>query len=182
MNQRYERERQEADFFDEVPHELDYPPEKERAYRFRTAAEPGVSPRLFIFGCVGVVILFGLMAFFFSEKSEVSKKDLTLLKNSLDRIETRLGEMDILNKRMDGLEKEVKHLRASVGSAVANIEKARETPTAAKVETEYYTVRSGDSLYNIAKKHGLTVDRLTQLNQLNPKKPIQPGQQLVVSP
>ncbi|MDZ7698026.1 MAG: LysM peptidoglycan-binding domain-containing protein [Deltaproteobacteria bacterium] len=182
MNQKYERERQEADFFDEVPHELDYPPEKERAYRFRTAAEPGVSPRLFIFGCVGVVILFGLMAFFFSEKSEVSKNDLTLLKKSLDRIETRLGEMDILNKRMDGLEKEVKHLRASVGNAVANIEKGRETPTAAKVETEYYTVRSGDSLYNIAKKHGLTVDRLTQLNQLNPKKPIQPGQQLVVSP
>lgn len=41
-----------------------------------------------------------------------------------------------------------------------------------------YTVKSGDSLSNIASRYGTTVDRLVQLNRLTSPEAIQPGQNL----
>lgn len=45
---------------------------------------------------------------------------------------------------------------------------------------KYYEVKSGDSLYEIAKKHGTTVDELVKLNNLKDKKHIYPGQKLLL--
>ncbi len=45
---------------------------------------------------------------------------------------------------------------------------------------KYYEVKSGDSLYEIAKKHGTTVDELVKLNNLKDKKYIYPGQKLLL--
>jgi membrane-bound lytic murein transglycosylase D len=41
-----------------------------------------------------------------------------------------------------------------------------------------YRVKSGDSLWTIARKHGTSVKKLVSLNGLNPKKPLKPGQKL----
>lgn len=43
---------------------------------------------------------------------------------------------------------------------------------------KYYEVKSGDSLYEIAKKHGTTVEELVKLNNIKDKKHIYPGQKL----
>jgi SH3 domain-containing YSC84-like protein 1 len=45
---------------------------------------------------------------------------------------------------------------------------------------KYYEVKSGDSLYEIAKKHGTTVDELVKLNNIKDKKHIYPGQKLLL--
>ena len=45
---------------------------------------------------------------------------------------------------------------------------------------KYYEVKSGDSLYEIAKKHGTTVDELVKLNNLKDKKYIYAGQKLLL--
>jgi lipid-binding SYLF domain-containing protein len=45
---------------------------------------------------------------------------------------------------------------------------------------KYYEVKSGDSLYEIAKKHGITVDELVKLNNLKDKKYIYAGQKLLL--
>jgi LysM repeat protein len=45
---------------------------------------------------------------------------------------------------------------------------------------KYYKVRTGDTLYKIAKKHGLTVDELKQLNQLEGDD-LNPGDRLIIS-
>ena len=45
---------------------------------------------------------------------------------------------------------------------------------------KYYEVQSGDSLYEIAKKHGTTVDELVKLNNIKDKKYIYPGQKLLL--
>ncbi len=182
MNKREETERQETNFFEEIPDEMGYTLENDRPSRSGTSTGDGISPRFVMAGCVGAVILIALIAFVFAGGSEVSKSDLKMLKSGLDRIEIRLAELEGMEKRVDGLEKEVKKLRASVGNAISRDVKTQKARPAASEKKTYYTVRSGDSLYTIARKHGLTVDRLTQINNLNPKKPIQPGQRLLVTP
>lgn len=48
-------------------------------------------------------------------------------------------------------------------------------------EAIIYTVKSGDTIYRIAKKYGTYVNNLTQFNYLTPPFTIYPGQQLVVT-
>jgi LysM repeat protein len=43
-----------------------------------------------------------------------------------------------------------------------------------------YSVKSGDSLWTIARKHNLTVAQLTAANSLSANAPLQPGQKLVI--
>ena len=46
----------------------------------------------------------------------------------------------------------------------------------------YYVVRSGDTLYGIAKQQGISVDELCRLNTITKTDPIHPGQKLLVAP
>lgn len=52
--------------------------------------------------------------------------------------------------------------------------------TATAQEVQRYTVKKGDTLYRIALNHGLSVDELKRLNDLDGDT-IRPGQQLIVS-
>ncbi len=56
-------------------------------------------------------------------------------------------------------------------------EKSTLTEPAAK-EVRFHTVKSGDCLYNIARKYGTTVDTLCKLNGITPKTMIHPGRRL----
>jgi membrane-bound lytic murein transglycosylase D len=49
-----------------------------------------------------------------------------------------------------------------------------------KPNQDVYVVRPGDSLYSIAKKHNMTLERLQALNQLGPDSKLQPGRKIVV--
>lgn len=51
--------------------------------------------------------------------------------------------------------------------------------TSLRVEFEEYTVKKGDSIYTIAKKHGTTVSELSDINMLT-STVIYPGQVLLV--
>jgi membrane-bound lytic murein transglycosylase D len=46
----------------------------------------------------------------------------------------------------------------------------------------YYTVRSGDSLWTIARRHGVSVADLTRWNGLRESDVIRVGQRLAVAP
>jgi len=46
----------------------------------------------------------------------------------------------------------------------------------------YYEVRQGDTLYRIAKQHGISVDELCRFNTITTNDPIHPGQKLLVAP
>jgi membrane-bound lytic murein transglycosylase D len=45
----------------------------------------------------------------------------------------------------------------------------------------YYAVEKGDTLYSIARRHGLTSDELRELNELAKETPLRPGQKLRVN-
>ena len=76
-------------------------------------------------------------------------------------------------------------LIAAVSKAAGGTKQAVAEPKKAAAPQgsgKYYEVRSGDTLYEIAKKHGTTVEALVKLNQIKDKKQIYPGQKLLLPP
>jgi SH3 domain-containing YSC84-like protein 1 len=74
-------------------------------------------------------------------------------------------------------------LIAAVSKAAGGTKQAVAEPKKAAPQEgggKYYEVRFGDSLYEIAKKHGTTVDELVKLNDIKDKKQIYPGQKLLL--
>jgi lipid-binding SYLF domain-containing protein len=72
-------------------------------------------------------------------------------------------------------------LIAAVSKAAGATKQAEEKKAApSEGGGKYYEVKSGDSLYEIAKKHGTTVDELVKLNNLKDKNHIYPGQKLLL--
>jgi len=91
---------------------------------------------------------------------------------------------DILIRKDVNNPESAKLIAAVSKAAGATKQAVAETPKAAPAEgsVRYYEVRSGDSLYGIAKKHGTTVDELVKLNNIKDKKQIHPGQKLILPP
>lgn len=50
-----------------------------------------------------------------------------------------------------------------------------------EIGDRYHEVRSGETLYGIAKKHGISVEKLCRLNGISRNKSIQPGQKLLAA-
>jgi lipid-binding SYLF domain-containing protein len=68
--------------------------------------------------------------------------------------------------------------KAAGGKTQAAAEPKKEPP--AEVGKKQYEVKRGDTLYEIAKKNGTTVDELVKLNNLKDKKSIYVGQKLLL--
>jgi membrane-bound lytic murein transglycosylase D len=54
------------------------------------------------------------------------------------------------------------------------------TKTEEKGKVIYYTIKSGDTLWNIAQKHGVTVENIMKWNSLTPKSSIKPGDKIKI--
>jgi membrane-bound lytic murein transglycosylase D len=69
----------------------------------------------------------------------------------------------------------------TVGQVLKIVPAATPAKAAApKPSQDIYLVRPGDTLYSIAKKHNMTIERLLALNQLTSGSKLQPGQRIVV--
>jgi LysM repeat protein len=164
-----------------------------------------------ILGGIGVLILIVLIALFFGGGDTVSKKDLASLKAKLDQFEDRLRRFEGVEIRIASLEKHKQELEKSMAEAekskkilteqysvlsqrLDSLQKGK-TPVLAKSKAQappkeptvagkkrYHKVRSGDTLYRIANKYGISVKELCRLNNIGQNAIIQPGQKLVVSP
>lgn len=64
------------------------------------------------------------------------------------------------------------------GTPVAGILAAE--PVAEVTPASTYTVKSGDNLWTIARKHNLTIAQLNAANGLAPNAPLKPGQKLII--
>lgn len=52
----------------------------------------------------------------------------------------------------------------------------------AKTEPQVYEIQPGDTLWDVATEHGMSVGEILHLNDLTPNQPIYPGQKLLVRP
>jgi membrane-bound lytic murein transglycosylase MltF len=60
--------------------------------------------------------------------------------------------------------------------------RSSEIKKSAKPTPRYHTVRSGETLYGISRKYGLTVKELTRLNRISTSTIIKPGDKLKIGP
>ncbi|MCP4372662.1 MAG: LysM peptidoglycan-binding domain-containing protein [Deltaproteobacteria bacterium] len=104
-------------------------------------------------------------------------KKFELFVDRFDRFETSMSlKMDIINNEIFTSQKK--------GNKAAEIKKPIQTKISKKVAhpTVYHEVKAKETLYQISRHYGLTVDDLRKLNRLTPETVIHPGQKLIVSP
>ena len=198
-------------FEEQIADNMRYTIEDEDVPRRKSLFDFFSQRRPLILGGIGVLILIVLIALFFGGGDTLSKKDLASLKAKLDQFEDRLTRFEGVEIRIASLEKHKQELEKSMAEVeeskkiltqqysllsqrLDSLEKGK-TPVSAKSKAQapqkkptvtgkkrYHTVRSGDTLYRIANKYGISVKELCRLNNIGQNAIIQPGQKLVVSP
>lgn len=168
--------------------------------------------RSLILGGVGLVVLIILLLAIFSGGDKTATKELNALKTRLDVLEKRVTRTEGSEQKVATLETQVKGFQGSLSKSESLTRSLREhvdklsqkldelpkkaAPAPAKTETPptpqkksaaqpeklLYEVRQGDTLFSIAKKHGLTVDELRRMNNLSKNDSIQRGQKMIVTP
>jgi len=103
-------------------------------------------------------------------------KKFDLFVDRFDRFETSMSlKMDIINNELYTSKKK--------GKNAAERKKPKKTKISKKItHTTYHEVKPKETLYQISRRYGLTVDDLLKLNRLTPETVIHPGQKLIVAP
>jgi len=115
-------------------------------------------------------------------------EELDAISARLAMIEQRMTQLEKMEQRLSAYEFQLKALQESFARLDGTITEILETSQtdrgqpATQRTAGYYRVERGDSLYGIAKKYGLTVEELRQLNNLTKGQVIYPGQNLLVNP
>lgn len=117
-----------------------------------------------------------------------------VIDQALNRIENNEKEIQLFMERVDRFEgtvttqidqiiKELGALHQKTGSAPAPKARAKQpvAKSPAEKKTGFYQVKSGDTLYSISRRHGLTVDQLRAYNNIGKDDAIRPGQKLRLS-
>jgi len=198
-------------FEEQIADNMRYNIEEEDVPRHKAFLDFSSKRKILILGGIGVLVLIVLIAVFFGGGDTLSKKDLTFFKARLDLLEKRLTRFEGVELRVASLEKKEKELEQSIAEAdkskklvtqqynklTQRLEKFQKgkppvpektkSPIAIQREPlslskkRFHEVRSGDTLYRIANKYGISVKELCRLNNIGQNKIIQPGQKLVVS-
>ena len=119
---------------------------------------------------------------------EGAQQDADSLQGQIKALQQSVSKLEgtdrSLRERIEGLDQKIDKVAKS--SKPWTVEKLKpvqpltKQKTTARTETRFYEVEPGDSLFKIAKEHGITVDKLRQLNNLKESPLITPGQKLVV--
>ncbi len=159
-------------------------------------------------GVVALVVILGFIMFGTSSQNDALSEEVALLAKHLDDIEFRLGNLEqassgeesltTLRKNFEDLSRRFQALETKLGQnlnqingKLASLEKKQgpiakpaATPPQKKkakaASAKVHVVKAGETLYQISRKYGLTVEQLKQLNNMGKNVTIQPGQKLNV--
>ena len=160
-------------------------------------------------GLVALVAILGFVIYGSNSQNDALAEKVALLAKHLEDIEFRLGNleqassgntsMEALQERSENLGRQFQALETKMGNnlnqinaKLAALEKAqKQTAKTASVpppkkpattKEKIHIVKAGETLYQISRKYGLTVDQLKKRNKLDKDMTIRPGQKLVVGP
>ena len=156
---------------------------------------------------VALVVILGFTMYSSNSQNDTLSEEVALLTKRLDDIEFRLGNIEqanagdtgltALRTQTENLAQQVQNLETKLGQnlnqingKLAALEKdqkpaATTAPAASPKKTKAATprmhvVKAGETLYQISRKYGVTVDQLKKFNNMGKDVTIRPGQELVV--
>ena len=207
MNQ--DRNEAAQEFMEEIVDDLGYSPKGGKNRGSGSTDILKSAQKFLIPAGIGILVIIAVIAFFLMARSTNSTEDLASINAKLNGLEERMAgltrleeriarltrleeriarleslkglkELGEIENRIDRLEREGKRLQQEIQKANNRAVTASPKKPSSAVKATYHTVRAGESLYTIAKKYGISVDKLRALNKIPPKKQIQPGQKLLV--
>jgi len=120
---------------------------------------------------------------------------LEWLDQGLARLDKQEKDFAALTQRIVQMEDAYKKELAQIGKNIKSLDKSQ---TAAKASTEapappaekkevvaasrIHVIKTGETLYSISRKYGVSVDELRKLNKLSSESKIFPGQKLLLAP
>jgi len=158
-------------------------------------------------GVVALVVILGFTMYSSNSQNDTLSEEVALLTKRLDDIEFRLGNLEqanagdaglaALRTQTENLAQQVQNLETKLGQnlnqvngKLAALEKDQKpavttAPAASQKKTKAATprmhvVKAGETLYQISRKYGVTVDQLKKFNNMGKDVTIRPGQELVV--
>ena len=164
------------------------------------------------FGIGFLILLILLILLFARHRGAVLENRIAALENSVKKLEEMVDKLDAvdnriaqvweqsqtfqqfkerfdrseaaLTSRMDQIAMNLSSLQKQMSNVKTLKARTSKTTKASKktIASRYHTVKSGETLYQIGPRYGLTVQKLRQLNKLREDDIIYPGQKLVVSP
>jgi len=180
-------------------------PEPEQAPRDRIPPGPpppaGRRPLPVIALVVGCAVLLGLVVFLLLWRPGTrADKDLEPLQSRLETLEQRMKRLEGRGKDLTKLEGQIQGLRGDLkgrmdrletmvdqlGKGLAEVQQeGQQKPVASEGAgtaqvPRYHVVRSGESLYRVGRRYGISVEELCRLNNIGSRRVIHPGQRLIV--
>lgn len=207
-----DRDKEMRDLRGKIADDLGYQQKNQDPQRHTRLLDVMPDRKFLILGGVGIFLLMVLIALLSGGGDRLPAGDLNKILVRLDRLEDRLIRLEGVADRVDLLEKQEKDLRQSIvetdrsgrgltqrldklagrfdslqkriasAEARANVLPSIQRKPASLAKRLYHEVRSGDSLYRIARQHGISVDELCRLNDITREQVIYPGQRLLVAP
>ena len=132
-----------------------------------------------IIAAVGFLILIILLIVVISRSQDLAeKKQMSAIEERIDQLET------VFTSKLDQVTKELNRLDQTMASKQAPPAKASSPPKKEQndIKPKIHKVQAGDSLYQISRHYGLTLDQLCSYNKLEPYAKIYPGQELKITP
>lgn len=163
----------------------------------------------FLIGAGALVLLVFIAVIFSSGRGgndPVTKNEFTALLLRVDRIESRVAQLDGLERavadmiearpgaadqsalinRLDVLAKKVDSLQQSLSSLSRETESLKAAAPAAtaapdrQASPRYHTVQRGETLFGIARSYNVDLNRLVAVNGIDRQEPIRVGQRLTI--
>lgn len=210
MDQKADDEMKE--FIEGIADDLGYTRRTENKWHWNGIFDYMPRGKSLVIGAAFILTLIVLIVLFFGNSGKISTEDMIYMQQRLEHIEDRLAffegidnkiskieslsnqlqksiskidraerlveeRLDKLGKRLDLYKKE---LATAQGKAKAKLVSERKTVSTGKAV--YHVVRTGESLYRIAQQHGISVDVLCSLNNLNKTQTLSIGQKLLIFP
>jgi|GEM_PF-1386885 len=157
--------------------------------------------RTLLFGAVAAVVLLAAFLLLVGNGDRQEDETRRALAERMDRIESRLDRLEgterqvpALIGRMEGLGKSISRLESDQRTLLDRMDRLSRrldrltrpapagTPSAPSAGggSATHTVKRGETLFSIAKRHGLSVEALCRMNGIGRNDVIQPGQKLIV--
>jgi len=208
MDQKTDEEMKE--FIEEIADDLGYTRKNENKWRWNEVLSYIPRGKSLVIGAVSIFILVIIIILIFGNSSKTSSENLIEIQQRIESIENRLAFFEGIERKISNIETQGKQLNESVskidraeGLLEQRLDKLSITlnqikkdinavreKTTARLHSErknipagkpvYHIVRAGETLYRIAHQHGISVNDLCILNNLNKNQILRIGQKLLI--